>query len=235
MNQLGQKQQAALAALKEIQDGMVVGLGTGSTATLFIKALAETIHEKNWHITTVASSTKSADLARSLSIPVQNIDDVSQVDVTVDGADECDPLLNGIKGGGAALLYEKVLAVRSNRNIWMIDESKLSERLGTFPLPVEVIPFGAKQVFNRFNDMGLRPRFRMANRFDRLITDAGHYIIDIDIANVNNLNQFAKEIKGFTGVVEHGLFLNICDLAIVGTDPVRQILRQGELVGSSSH
>lgn len=229
MDQNAQKQRAALAALDEVQDGMTVGLGTGSTATFFIQLLKQAMMERHWQLTTVASSTRSADMARSLGITVKDIDEVDNIDVTIDGADECDWSLNGIKGGGAPLLYEKVLAVRSNRNIWIIDDSKLSEQLGQFRLPVEVIPFGAEQVFNRFQDMGLAPSFRMTNIWDRLVTDAGHHIIDLDVSNVNNPYRLADDIKGMTGVVEHGFFLDICDRVIIGTDPIQTMVRPVEL------
>ncbi|MBS9336824.1 ribose-5-phosphate isomerase RpiA [Fructobacillus papyrifericola] len=225
MDQDRQKKNAARAALNEVQDGMVVGLGTGSTAAYFIQALSNRVHEENWRIETVATSKESAELARSLGLIVKDIDEVSAIDLTVDGADEVDPKLNGIKGGGAALLFEKVVALRSKKNVWLIDESKLSPRLGAFLLPVEVIEFGAQQVYRTFVHMGLHPRFRMQNERDRKKTDSGHNIIDLDISAVADLSQLAEQLKSITGVVEHGLFLGICDKAIIGSDPIKEIER----------
>lgn len=220
-----QKQRAALAAVNEIQDGMIVGLGTGSTAAFFIRALTEKAHANGWQITGVATSKRSAELARTLGMVVKDIDEVNAIDVTVDGADEFDSYLNGIKGGGAALLYEKVVALRSKKNVWIVDESKQSERLGSFKLPVEVIEFGAQQVALTLQHMNLHPRFRMKNEREHLLTDSGHNIIDVDISHITDLTTLADKLKSITGVVEHGLFIGICDKVIIGTDPIKTLSR----------
>ncbi|MCK8617745.1 ribose-5-phosphate isomerase RpiA [Fructobacillus sp. M158] len=228
MNQNEQKQHAAQVALARIQDHMTVGLGTGSTAAYFIKALSKRVHEEDWQLTTVATSKESAELARSLGLRVQDIDDVAAIDVTVDGADEVDPNLDGIKGGGAALLFEKVVALRSKKNIWLVDESKLSPRLGSFLLPIEVIEFGAQQVYRTLVHMNLHPRFRMKNEGERRYTDSGHQIIDVDLSQQNDLPALARQLKAITGVVEHGLFLGICDEVIIGSQPIKTLTRPRE-------
>ncbi|MBS9337320.1 ribose-5-phosphate isomerase RpiA [Fructobacillus parabroussonetiae] len=228
MNQNEQKQHAAQVALARIQDHMTVGLGTGSTAAYFIKALSKRVHEEDWQLTTVATSKESAELARSLGLRVQDIDDVAAIDVTVDGADEVDPNLDGIKGGGAALLFEKVVALRSKKNIWLVDESKLSPRLGSFLLPIEVIEFGAQQVYRTLVHMNLHPRFRMKNEEERRYTDSGHQIIDVDLSQQNDLPALARQLKAITGVVEHGLFLGICDEVIIGSQPIKTLTRPRE-------
>ncbi|MBS9335590.1 ribose-5-phosphate isomerase RpiA [Fructobacillus sp. M1-13] len=225
-HQKEEKARAALKALEEVQDGMVVGLGTGSTAAVFIEALAAKVNDQNWQITGVATSKRSAELAQSLGLTVKDIDEVSAIDVTIDGADEVDPELNGIKGGGAALLYEKVVALRSKKNVWVVDQSKAHDLLGTFPLPVEVIEFGAQQVYLTLAELNLRPKFRMKNESERAKTDSGHNIIDVRIDQVDDKKALAKTLKAITGVVEHGLFLDICDKVIIGTDPIQTLVKK---------
>lgn len=218
--QKAQKKMAATFAVNYIKDGMTVGLGTGSTATYFIEALNNKIKEENWHVTCVTTSSKSAKLANSLGMNVVDIDDVETIDVTVDGADEFDENLNGIKGGGAALLFEKIVAKSSTKNIWIVDSSKRSQHLGSFKLPVEVVKFGAQHIFNKLAKLSLQPKFRLTDLNEKLITDSGHYIIDIDIKEISDISTFSNTLKSFTGVVEHGLFINICNLAIIGGETI---------------
>ena len=144
------KKMAGIKAAEFVKDGMVVGLGTGSTAYYFVEEIGRRIKEEGLQITAVTTSSVTSKQAEGLNIPLKSIDQVDFVDVTVDGADEVDSQFNGIKGGGGALLMEKVVATPSKEYIWVVDESKLVEKLGAFKLPVEVVQYGAEQVFRRF-------------------------------------------------------------------------------------
>lgn len=217
---------AATAALSYIEDNTVVGLGSGSTAKIFIEKLAERVAAENMTLTCVATSHFSEGLGLKLGLNVVSLDEVTSVDVTVDGADEVDPQLNGIKGGGAALFFEKIVAKASKQNIWVVDPSKESTRLGSFKLPIEVLPFGSGHVFNYLAAMDLDPTFRMLDEQTRLTTDSANYIIDVDVSKVDDLHALGDELIRHTGIVEHGLFLDICDTLIVGEEPARVINRQ---------
>lgn len=216
-----EKKLAAGKALDFIKDGMIVGLGTGSTATFFIEQLAEKIKNEKMQITAVATSVRSEKLGKELGINVLDVDDVPFVDVTIDGADEVDPSFNGIKGGGAALLFEKIVAKISKKNIWIVDESKVVDRLGGFKLPIEVVKFGSQQVFNMLTEMKLSPTWRMSTEVDKLNTDSGNYIIDADVSGVDDLYALAEILDHKTGVVEHGLFLDIDDVLIIGNNDIK--------------
>lgn len=219
-----QKKAAAKAALEYIEDGMVVGLGTGSTAAYFIEALANQVRDKGWQLTCVTTSIESEQLAATVGLKTVPIEQVEQIDVTVDGADEVDARLNGIKGGGAALLFEKIVAFKSKQNVWVIDSEKKSDNLGTkFKLPVEVIRFGAQLLIPAFTQMGLKPKFRKQENGELFLTDSLHYIIDLDISGIFDLKTLATQLKGITGVVEHGLFLSVCDVLIIGGKTVQTI------------
>ncbi|MDR0900007.1 MAG: ribose-5-phosphate isomerase RpiA [Lactobacillaceae bacterium] len=216
-----QKQIAASKALEFIEDGMTVGLGTGSTAAFFIEQLADKIELENWHIRGVATSFRSEKLARELGIDVVNVDDVKYVDVTVDGADVVDPQFSGIKGGGAALLFEKVVAKISKKNIWIVDNAKLQSRLHDFNLPIEVVKFGSQHIFNFLEDMGLNPTWRSYGDVEKMTTDSNNYIIDAHIADYPNLAELANELDHKTGVVEHGIFMEIADMLVIGDMEVK--------------
>ena len=220
-----QKKSAAQAAVDYIDDGMIVGLGTGSTANYFIEALSKKIKAANWHLTCVTTSTKSQQLAESLGIHVVSIDDIDHIDVTVDGVDEFDPQLNGIKGGGAALLFEKIVALNSKKNIWIVDTSKKSDKLGSFLLPIEIIPFGSVQLFTKLSQMNLQPQFRVDDQNRKVLTDSKNYIIDVDISHVTDIHKLADTLKSLTGIVEHGLFLDLCHTVIIGGKHIEKIDR----------
>ncbi|CAH1855442.1 ribose-5-phosphate isomerase RpiA [Convivina praedatoris] len=208
-----------LAAAKQALDYMpnqgVIGLGSGSTASIFIELLAQKVQAEQLDIICVATSTQSQKLGAQLGLNVVDIDEVERIDITVDGADEVDPDLNGIKGGGAALLFEKIVALNSDRNIWVVDPSKEHERLGQFKLPIEVIKFGSHHLYRHFEKLGLSPSYRQTNG-EYLLTDSNNYIIDVDVSGIDDLTALATQLDQLTGVVEHGLFLNICDELIVG-------------------
>ncbi len=207
-----EKKLAAEKAVEFIEDGMTVGLGTGSTVFFAIKKLGERVKE-GLKIKTVSSSNASTDLARSFGIEPVSIDDAGVIDINIDGADEADRSFNGIKGGGGALLFEKIVALNSGKNIWIIDSEKLVSQLGKYPLPVEVIPFGYKRVFEIMNKYN--PAVRMkADGFYK--TDSGNFIFDLHLNKIEEPQSLDAELKQITGVVETGLFIGIADTIITG-------------------
>ncbi|MCW0953379.1 ribose-5-phosphate isomerase RpiA [Weissella ceti] len=220
-----QKKKAAQKAASLMPNNAVIGLGTGSTAAHFVRALAERVKNEGLQIEAVSTSFRTADLATELGIKVLDIDEVKHVDVTVDGADEVDPALNGIKGGGAALLFEKVVAMMSDKNIWIVDSSKYHTELGSFLLPIEVVKFGSQQVFNFLAEKGLQPQWRMTDADEKLATDSENYIIDVQLPAGTDVLALGTELKAMTGVVEHGLFLEICDMLIIGGEEMEIIER----------
>ena len=217
MTQDDNKKRAAQAAVQYIKDGMVVGLGTGSTVAYFLDALAE--HKLD--IIGVTTSTKTAQRSAELGIKIVDIDDVKQIDVTVDGADEVDAYMNGIKGGGAALLMEKIVANNSQKNIWIVDESKVHDVLGSFPLPVEVVPYGRGRLWQKFSERELNPVLRVDEKGQAIVTDGGHNIIDLHVKSIPNPQMLAEYLENEVGVVEHGLFLGMTDVVIIGGDEVK--------------
>ena len=210
------KKIAGIKAAEFVNDGMVVGLGTGSTAYYFVEEIGRRIKEEGLQITAVTTSSVTSKQAEGLNIPLKSIDQVDFVDVTVDGADEVDSQFNGIKGGGGALLFEKIVAEQSKSVIWIVDESKMVDYLGRFPLPVEVVPYGSEQLFKRFEALGYKPTFRERDG-ERYLTDSKNYIIDLDVYPIKDPIAFGEKIKGMTGVVEQGLFTNMTDIVLVGT------------------
>lgn len=198
-----------------VEDGMVVGLGTGSTAYWFIDEIGLRFQEGTLgHIVGVATSKQSEEQARKMGIPVVDIDEVSHIDVLVDGADECTRDFSGIKGGGGALLMEKIVAQHSRKIIWIVNEEKMVETLGAFPLPVEIVQYGSWKLFRQFDQAGMHPTFRKKGVDSIFITDQGNYIIDLHLENIPNPQQVAFELKNMVGVVEHGLFINYPDVIL---------------------
>ena len=220
-----QKRIAGEAAAQLVQAGMTVGLGTGSTAAWFVKALAA----RRIEVRGVPTSEATAALARELSIPVVDFDGVGRIDLTVDGADEIGPGLSLIKGGGAALLREKLVWEASDRCVVIADAAKQVVRLGAFPLPVEVVAFGHKTTANRICDVLVELEFTQMPRLRQkdgapVRTDGGNLIYDIACGSIAEPARLADALKSITGVVEHGLFLDLADLAIIGTpDGARQV------------
>lgn len=221
-----EKLNAAIAATKLIQDGMIVGLGTGSTVAFFLEALAERIRQEKLHIIGVTTSSKTELSARQLGIDMMDIDDVPVIDITVDGADEVDHNMNGIKGGGAAFLMEKIVAKNSKRVVWIVDSQKIHDNLGSMPLPVEVVPFGSGKLIAEFKRSHLYPTLRKDNGVP-VITDMGHYIVDLALKRIDQPYELEKYLDGQIGVVEHGLFLDVADEIIIGTiDGVRRLISE---------
>lgn len=219
------KQMVGRRAAEYIEDGMTVGLGTGSTARYMVEALAERVKNEHLTITGVATSQATIDQALSLGIPLKDLDEVESIDLTIDGADEISANYQGIKGGGAALLFEKIVAINSKKNIWIVDSSKMVEKLGAFPLPVEVIPFGSEHLFRKMKDKGWHPQFRQQSNGRKLLTDGGHYIIDLHFESIEDPRALGAELDQMIGVVEHGLFLDIVDHIIIGhVDGVKEYI-----------
>lgn len=221
-----QKRQAGEYAASLITDGMIVGLGTGSTVKFFIEKLAERINREGLDIVGVTTSRQTSSLAKGWGIKLKSVDEVPAIDLTIDGADEVDANLDGIKGGGAALLFEKIVALNSKRNIWIVDQSKYHDQLGQFPLPVEVVPYGSHQLLKRFEAADMAPTFRRLPDGQRLTTDAGNYIIDLHLEVIEHPQALAYYLEQTIGVVEHGLFLNVADSVIIGGEKLVIIERE---------
>ena len=213
-----QKRISGEAAAELVEAGMVVGLGTGSTAAWFVKALAA----RKLDIRGVPTSEATANLARELGMTLAALDDVKSIDLTVDGADEVGPGLSLIKGGGAALLREKLVWEASKRCVVIADGAKKVDHLGKFPLPIEVVRFGHVHTGQRLADIAaefdlLPPRLRMADR-GIVVTDGGNVIYDMPSGVIAEPAALAAALKTVTGVVDHGLFLDLADEALIGTD-----------------
>lgn len=213
------KEKVGRYAATYVEDGMVVGLGTGSTAYWFIEEVGRRYHNGELaNIITVSTSERSSAQARELGLPLKTLDEINHIDVLVDGADETTKQFAGIKGGGGALLYEKITAENADKIIWIVDESKLVGTLGKFPLPVEVVQFGSWKLFDRFAQSGMNPTFRKKEGDSLFITDAGNYIIDLHLEEIPHPAQLAHELKSMVGVVEHGLFLNYAQIILIGKE-----------------
>ena len=214
----GLKLRAAQRALELVEPGMTVGLGSGSTATLWIKLLGEQVRDQGLAIRAIASSEDSERLGRRYGIPFVNFEECRSLDLTVDGADEIAPKLALIKGGGGKLLREKIVASASKRFVIVADESKQVEKLGRFPLPVEVIPMAAPLVSDALRELGFTPTIRANRDGTRYITDEGNLILDCSGLLMENPDGIAAKIDSIVGVVEHGLFLGMANLALIAAE-----------------
>ncbi|GGI65103.1 ribose-5-phosphate isomerase RpiA [Enterococcus alcedinis] len=210
------KEMVGIKAASYVKDGMTVGLGTGSTAYYMIEELGRRVKEENLDIVGVPTSFASKEQAEALGIIIKDIDAVTHIDLTIDGADEISQTFHGIKGGGAALLFEKIVATYSKEVIWIVDDSKMVEKLGKFPLPVEVVPYGQEQLFRLFQEKGYNPTFRMETEDQLRKTDSGHSIIDLNLDVIEDPIALALELDQTVGVVEHGLFNNMVNTVIIG-------------------
>ena len=210
------KKIAGEKAVEYVEDGMVLGLGSGTTAFFTIQKLGERVSQ-GLNITGVCTSEDTRLLAERWKIPYVDLDEVNTIDLTIDGADEVDPMGNGIKGGGGALLYEKIVASISRHNIWVIEDRKLVERLGAFPLPVEIMPFGHLHCLRTLKDLGFKPELRMSGK-STFRTDGGHYIVDLHTGELKDPWETAAELKMIPGVIEHGLFLNLTHRSVVAKE-----------------
>lgn len=216
------KAAAAKRAGAFVESGMKVGLGTGSTAAWLVRHLGERVRNEGLNITAVPTSTRTAEQAREEGIEVVTLDEAGWLDLTIDGADEYDSELNLIKGGGGALLQEKIVATASDRMIVIADATKKVEALGAFPLPVEVIGFGMKttrmlleEMLEGLDVMGHKAVPRLAG--DKLfVTDEGNHILDLHLGRIGNARQLSLVLNQVPGVVENGLFVDICDVIVTG-------------------
>ncbi len=213
---------AAKRAVDYVENGMRVGLGTGSTAAWMVKCLGEMVRDDGLKITGVATSTRTAELAQQVGINIVTLDEAKWLDLTIDGTDEYDHNLNLIKGGGGALLQEKIVATASDQMIVIADLSKQVDALGAFPLPIEVVPFGwqttkalIEETMVNLDVLGRSTSLRK-NGDQPFITDEGNYILDLDLKRIGNPRQLSLVINQLPGVVENGLFLDICDVVVIG-------------------
>ncbi|EED2629388.1 ribose-5-phosphate isomerase RpiA [Listeria monocytogenes] len=212
---MNQKKIAGEKACEWIEDGMVVGLGTGSTVYYTIEKLGQMMNN-GLHITGVATSEETTKQAEKLRIPLKSLNDVTEIDVTIDGADEIDTNFQGIKGGGGALLREKMVASASLKNIWVVSEEKLVRTLGKFPLPLEVIPFGWKQIEHTLAKEQIQTNLRKQSNGEVYVTNNGNYILDIVNQSFTDAEMWQEKLAQIPGVVEHGLFLDYVDVIICG-------------------
>ena len=215
-----EKHAVAAYAAAMIEPGMVVGLGSGTTSTLFIELLGRRVQTEGLRIRGIASSQASETLARSLGIPIVDFATCPEIDLNVDGADEIAPGLALIKGGGGALLREKIVASAAKRFAVIADASKRVDVLGRFPLPVEVIPMAAPLVARRLQALGLRPRVRPAANGapGDYITDEGNLLLDCGSDGLHDPERMSAQIREIVGVVEHGLFLGMATVALIAHD-----------------
>ncbi|HEX6623022.1 MAG TPA: ribose-5-phosphate isomerase RpiA [Pyrinomonadaceae bacterium] len=226
---LNAKQLAGARAAEYVEDGMAVGLGTGSTAYWMVEALGVRV-KHGLRVRGVPTSRRTEEQARALGIPLVTFAEVQQLDLTIDGADEIDPSLALTKGGGGALLREKLVAAASGRMIVVADSSKLVPVLGKFPLPVEVVPFAWEVTARRVEALGCNPRLRHAgDGEDAYVTDNGNYILDCDCGVIADPARLERELKLLPGVVECGLFVGMAETVVVADEAggVRLIERAG--------
>jgi ribose 5-phosphate isomerase A len=225
------KRQAAARALEHVRDGMKLGLGTGSTAKHFVELLGEKV-KGGLRVVGVPTSEATRAQAQASGVPLTTLDEIDHLDLTVDGADEIDPALNLIKGGGGALLREKIVAAASDRMIVIADDGKWVESLGRFPLPIEVIPFGLaatqRALADAFVRAGVSGQMLVRKGADGhvFVTDGGHWIVDVRLGEIQDAPRLAGLLSAIPGVVEHGLFIGLASTAILaGAQGIRVIER----------
>jgi ribose 5-phosphate isomerase A len=209
-----EKQAAARASLQYVHDGQIVGLGSGSTATFAIRMLGERVRE-GMKIRGIPSSIASRDLALELGIPLITFEDAQQIDVTIDGADEFDPALNLIKGGGGAMLREKIVAFASRQLVIVTDSSKQVPMLGRFPVPVEVITFAEPLVARKISNLSAKVVQRQDNTGKVYVTDEGHHILDCHFGKIPDPASLARTLSDMPGIVEHGLFVGMANVVVM--------------------
>jgi len=221
---ISEKQRAAEAAVEYVKDGMIVGLGTGSTTEFAVKKLGERVRD-GLAIRGIPTSDVTKVQAEEEGIPLIDFSETMYIDLTIDGADEIDVNLNMIKGGGAALLREKIVASASKEEIIIVSHEKFVKQLGSFPLPVEVIPFGWQVIFNQLETLGGSPDLRL-KQGQPLLTDQGNYIIDCRFRQILDAAQLEQRLNMIPGVVENGLFTGLC---------TRMIMAEGEKIVVKEH
>ena len=212
-----EKQIAARAAVDLVEAGSIVGLGSGSTAAYAVRYLAERVRG-GLKIVGIPTSQQTKHLAEQLGIPLATLDEQSQIDIDIDGADEIDPQLNLIKGGGGAFLREKIIASVSRRFIVIADSAKQVKRLGKFPLPVEVVPFAQSLIKPQIEALGAKVSLRNYAYGNPYVTDEGHHILDCTFGEIRDPAALAEKLRHIPGVIEHGLFIGMAELALIGKD-----------------
>jgi ribose 5-phosphate isomerase A len=210
-----EKEAAGRAAAKLVRDGDVVGLGTGSTAYFAVVALGERV-KAGLKIVGIPTSVQTAELARAVGIPLTTLDEHPQIDITIDGTDEIDPQLRLIKGGGGALLREKVVASASRKMVVVADSAKIVPVLGKFPLPVEIIDFARAVIEKKIASLGATTKLRTKSDGQPFVTDNGNHILDCSFGKIADPAALALALSNTPGIVEHGLFIGLAKLALVG-------------------
>lgn len=229
MAQVDEKTPAARAAVALVESGMVVGLGTGSTAMIAIQMLGERVKE-GLEIKGIPTSANTAKLAKEVGIPLTTLEHEPTIDIDIDGADEVDPSLYLIKGGGGALLHEKIVASASKKVVIIVDSSKLVRCLGKFRLPIEIVPFSYGLVKKRITKLKASSELRKHANGQIFRTDEGNWILDCDFGFIDDPPALAKKLSTIPGIVEHGLFIDLVDVVLVGEDGcVRTLASQREL------
>lgn len=218
---MDKKKIAGEKAAEYVKDGMTLGLGTGSTAFHAVNAVGELVR-KGMKLQAVPTSKATEAQARELGIPLLTIDEVDHIDLAIDGVDEIDPAFNAIKGGGGALYREKVVATLADEVVWIMDDSKLVEHIGAFHLPVEIAQYGSKQAMAKMAEYGWNPVLRVRDG-KTFVTDNGNFIADLHLGAGFDIEDVYSKLSGMLGVLEHGLFLNMCKRIIVGTDEGVQV------------
>ena len=225
-----EKKMAAVYACRFVKDGQILGLGSGSTAAYFVEELGRHIKREKMEILALPSSYQIAEVAIKAKVPLTTLREHPEVDIDVDGADEVDPHLNLIKGGGGSLTNEKIIAQAAKKFIVIVDHSKMVSRLGLrFPVPVEVLPDAKSVVYRRLKDIGGQPKLRSFGRNGGeipFITEHRNFILDTKFTDIRNPKQLGIEIKSIAGVVEHGIFHKMADLVCVGSRRAVKILRR---------
>jgi ribose 5-phosphate isomerase A len=224
------KERAAREAVKYVEGDMIVGLGSGSTASIAIKLIGEMVQKDGMRILGIPTSKESEELGRSVGIPIGELKAHPNVDITIDGADEVDPELNLIKGLGGALVREKIVATSSNLEIIVVDESKLVERLGQkAPVPVEIVRFSHEATIHKLEKLGCTSEMRM-KAGERFLSDNGNYIVDCRFSQIVNPKKLESDINLIPGVVDSGLFLGIADKVIVASQEGTRILERNSIL-----
>lgn len=222
------KNLASVRAVEHVKSGMVIGLGSGTTAEFAISEIAKRVKGgKLSSIICIPSSIKTEQFAGNLGLNIISFGEIAEIDITIDGADEVDKSLNLIKGGGGALLREKILAQNSKRNIIVVHESKLSEKLGEkWSVPVEVLPFALETESRYIRELGADVSLRIDKDDTPFVTDQNNFILDADFGVIENLAKLTSQLEKRAGIIEHGLFIDTADEVIVGcSDGVKHLTR----------
>ena len=217
MGKQEEKESAGRAAAELVREGDIVGLGTGSTAYFAVVALGERV-KAGLKIVGIPTSDQTTGLARAVGIPLTTLDEHPGIDITLDGADEIDPRLNLIKGGGGALLREKIIASVTKKMVVVADSGKVVPQLGKFPLPVEIIGFAQTVLEKKIAALGAATKLRVKADGKPYVTDEGHHILDCSFETISDPPALAQELNAMPGVVEHGLFIGLAKLAIIGRE-----------------